>query len=100
MGLVLDSTVIIAAERAGANPRKIIEDLVARHGDADAALSVVTVLELAHGIERANSDERRILRQHFLDELVDEIPVEPITIPVAVRAGRIAGALQATGQLD
>jgi tRNA(fMet)-specific endonuclease VapC len=63
----------------------------------EAALSVITIVELAHGIERANSAERHSVRQRFLDELLNEIPVEPVIIPIALRAGRIDGSLQAQG---
>jgi tRNA(fMet)-specific endonuclease VapC len=63
VGIVLDSTVLIAAERAGKNPRHVIQDVSAGLGDMEATLSVVTVIELAHGIQRANSDERRIARE-------------------------------------
>ncbi len=97
MGIVLDSTVRIAAERAGANPRKVIDAIIASQGDVEAILSAITITELAHGIVRANSAERRNMRQRFLDELLNEIPVEPVTIPVALRAGKIDGSLQAKG---
>lgn len=70
MGVVLDSTVLIAAERAGKNPRHVIEDVAA---------------------------ERRIMRKRFLDELLNEISVEPITLPIAFHAGKIDGRLQAKG---
>jgi predicted nucleic acid-binding protein len=97
VGVVLDSTVLIAAERAGKNRRRVIEDVAARLGDAEATMSVVTVLELAHGIERAHSPEHRIMRERFLDELLNEISVEPITVPIAFHAGKIDGRLQAKG---
>ncbi len=97
MGIVLDSTVVIAAERSGKNPRGVIEDLTASVGDTEAALSVITVIELAHGIERANSVERRTTRQRFLDELLQEIAIEPVTVPIAFRAGQIDGELAARG---
>lgn len=97
MGIVLDSTVLIAAERAGKNARQVIEEAAAKLGDTEATLSVVTVVELAHGIERANSADRRLARRRFLDELLKEIPVEPVTVPIALHAGRIDGSLQATG---
>jgi hypothetical protein len=42
MGIVLDSTVLIAAERAGKNPRQVIKDVAARLGDMEATLSVLT----------------------------------------------------------
>lgn len=98
MGVLLDSTVVIAAERAGKSPRQVIEELANLLGDADAALSVVTVIELAHGIERADSAQRRERRQRFLDELLSEMAVEPVTVPIAFRAGRIDGLLHAQGQ--
>lgn len=97
MGVILDSTVLIGAERAGKNPRQVIEELTAALCDTEAALSVVTVIELAHGIERANSDERRITREHFLNELLTEITPEPVTAAIAYRAGRLDGSLQAQG---
>jgi len=97
MGILLDSTAAIAAERAGQNPRQLIEGLITRLSDAETTLSVITVVELAHGIERADNAERRENRERFLQELLEQISVEPITVPVAIRAGTIDGALQAKG---
>jgi predicted nucleic acid-binding protein len=93
----LDSTVIIAAERAGKNPRNVIEDVTRSLSDTDATLSVVTVMELAHGIERSNSVVRRTSRERFLEELLQQFSVEPVTIPIALRAGKIDGSLRAKG---
>jgi tRNA(fMet)-specific endonuclease VapC len=95
VGILIDSTVVIGAERAGKNPRHIVEDLQAALGDTDATLSVVTIAELAHGIERADSTARRTARERFLNELLKEFPVEPISVSVAFRAGKIDGSLQA-----
>lgn len=53
MGLILDSSVVIAAERRGDTVEKLIEWVVSVAGDQDAALSAVGVTELAHGIYRA-----------------------------------------------
>ncbi len=97
MGVLLDSTVLIAAERAGKNPRKVIEEITAAVGDTEATLSVVTVVELAHGIERANTVERRTAREGFLNELLREISPEPVTVAIAFRAGRLDGGMQARG---
>jgi tRNA(fMet)-specific endonuclease VapC len=65
VGIVLDSPLLIAAERAGQNPRKVIEDLFAQMGDTEATLSIITLVELAHGIERANSTVRKVARERF-----------------------------------
>ena len=93
----LDSTAVVAAERAGKNPRQLVEGLIARLGDAETTLSVITVTELAHGIERADNAERRSNRERFLTELLEQISIEPVTVPIAIRAGRMDGALQAEG---
>ena len=69
MGVLLDSTVLIAAERAGQNPRQVIEEIASALEDAEATLSVVTIIELAHGIERADSTQRRTLRERFVARL-------------------------------
>ena len=97
MGIVLDSSVIVATERTGRNPRQVIEEIAARFGDTEATLSAITVVELAHGIERADSAARREARERFLNELLTEISVEPVTTQIGIRAGRIDGSLQAKG---
>ena len=97
MGHVLDSTVIIAAERAGKNPKNVIDDIAAALGDTEVALSVVTVIEMSHGIQRANSPERRSRREYFLNELLSQFAIEHVTVAIAFRAGQIDGALQAKG---
>ena len=97
MGVVIDSTVLIAAEREGKNPRGLVQEVAGVCGDTEAILSVVTVVELAHGIERADSAKRRITRERFIEVLLNEIPVEPITVAIAFRAGRLDGRLQTMG---
>ena len=52
MGLILDSSVVIAAERLGKTAYQMLETIGLQSNDAEIAISVVTVLELAHGITR------------------------------------------------
>jgi tRNA(fMet)-specific endonuclease VapC len=66
-------------------------------GDDDIGMSVVTLLELAHGIARAGTPMRRQTRQRFLNELISVIPPWPVTVAIALRAGRIDGESQARG---
>lgn len=54
-------------------------------------------MELAHGLERANSAERRAGRERFLTQMLREIPIEPVTTGIAMRAGKIDGALKSRG---
>jgi predicted nucleic acid-binding protein len=56
MGIILDTSVLIAGERRGESVREIIERLHATRGEQESAFSVVTLVELTHGIYRAKND--------------------------------------------
>lgn len=94
---MLDSTAAVAAERQGKNAHQLLEAVALETGDDGIAVSVITVLELAHGIARADTVERRDRRQGFLDDLLIGVPVQPVTAPIALRAGQIDGQSQAKG---
>ena len=94
---MLDSTAAVAAERQGKNARQLLESVARETGDERIAVSVITVLELAHGISRADTPERRQQRQRFLDELLIGLPIRPVMVAIALRAGQIDGQSQATG---
>ena len=55
MGLILDSSVLIAAERQGQNARQMLSAIARTAGETEIALSVVTLIELAHGAARADT---------------------------------------------
>jgi predicted nucleic acid-binding protein len=78
MGLILDSSVLIAAEREGRNAHQALTQIAVRAAGEDVALSVVTVLELAHGAARADTEQRRATRRQFIHELMAAIPVHPV----------------------
>jgi predicted nucleic acid-binding protein len=52
-------------------------------------MCALTVAELAHGIYRANTPERRKQRRQFLDELKAQVPIYPITDMTAEIIARI-----------
>lgn len=97
MGLILDSTGLIAAERKGRNARQALADIASHVPGEDVAVSVITLMELAHGVARANTPERKVTRQQFLNELMMALPVHPVTVSVALRAGQIDGENTAQG---
>src|ERR1035438_9020358 len=94
MGLILDSSVLITAEREGQNARQILETISSKVGNTDVGISVVTLIELAHGAARADSPQRKAKRQQFIQELVLALPVHPVTAPIALRTGQIDGENQ------
>ena len=91
MGLILDTSVVIAGERQGHTVREILEQFKANYGETEIGLSVVTIVELTHGVERAKPDDRRMRRQAFVEELIRDMPVYPVAVETAKIAGRIEG---------
>ena len=53
MGLILDSSILIAGERRGETVRQMMQRIVGTGGDAECALSAISMIELTHGIYRA-----------------------------------------------
>ena len=98
MGLILDSSVVIASERLGQTAYQMLEAISHQKEDPEIAISVRTVLELAHGITHANTPQRRAGRQQFLDDLLAGMPVHPITIAIALRAEQTDGQMQPAGK--
>jgi tRNA(fMet)-specific endonuclease VapC len=97
VGLILDSSVLIAAERRGRNARQALSEIAQRTAGEDVALSVVTLIELMHGAARADTPERKAMRRQFIEELTTALPVHPVTVPVALRVGQIDGENTAKG---
>src|SRR5258707_3910696 len=97
MGLILDSSVVIAAERAGQTVEQLIEKILSGTGDQSAALSAVGLTELIHGIYRAKQPDVRFRRQAFLDELLWNLVVHPFTKETALLAAENHGEERGQG---
>jgi tRNA(fMet)-specific endonuclease VapC len=97
MGLILDSSAIIAGERKGQSAADVLSGILAVTGPEPAALSVISVIELEHGIWRAKTAAQASARQKFMDDLFQAIPVYPVTFDIARLAARIGGEAQRKG---
>jgi len=97
MGLILDSSVVIAAERRGDNVTQMLKQIVAATGDQRTVLSSVGLTELVHGIYRAQTPEARNRRDSFIRELLNDVEVYPYTKETALLAGKIDGEQQSQG---
>ena len=93
MGLLIDSTVLIAAERKHQSPEELLQALVDRFGDVELVISVMSAAELFHGCWRADSAPRRARREEFVEAILSVVPVVPVTLAVA----RAFGELDAKG---
>ena len=97
LGLILDSSVIIAAERKRQTIEEFLTSIGQRFGEVEIAISAVTLAELVHGVARANTPEVRAARRAFIDELKKHVPVHPISDSTAEIAGQISGEQAARG---
>jgi predicted nucleic acid-binding protein len=97
MGLILDSSVVIAAERRGDTVEQLVARIVNATGDQEAALSAIGLTELIHGLYRAKTPSLRLRRESFLNELLADLTVYPYTKETAMLAGKLDGEQQSQG---
>lgn len=89
MGIIFDTSEIITMERN----RKEIEEIVSGREDEACGISVVTVAELLHGVERADTDIRKINRQAFVEKVMEFFPIFAFDVTVARIYARIWATL-------
>jgi predicted nucleic acid-binding protein len=96
MGLVLDSGVLIAAERAARPVSELLTTLAEEFGETEIVLSSISVIELEHGLHRAGATLAQ-KRRDYLDTVFAAIPVEPFTREMAQAAAKIDADARKTG---
>jgi predicted nucleic acid-binding protein len=79
MGVILDTSVLIEAERREFEIDKFTEN----RGDEIFGLSVITVAELLHGVHRADSSKRRLKRSAYVEKVIELFPVYVFDISTA-----------------
>lgn len=95
MGLLIDSTALIRAERRRQTPEQLVADVLDRWGDVELGISVMSAGELFHGCWRADTPSRRARREEFVEAILAAIPVVPITVPIM----RVFGAIDARSSM-
>ena len=98
MGLVLDSGVLIAAERDAKPVSELLATLEQEHGETEIVLSSIAVIELEHGLHRAQTAEQARKRREYLDAVFAAIPVEPFTREMAQLAAKIDAEARKLGR--
>ncbi len=94
MGLILDTNVLIRAERNGASV-----DFGPWSSWGDAYISAITASELLVGVHRADSEARRVRRSSFVEGVLAAIPVLDFTLEVARAHAEILAILRSRGEL-
>jgi predicted nucleic acid-binding protein len=97
MGLMLDSSIVIAAERSGEVPSQLFARIASAIGEQQLVISSVALTEIVHAIYRAKDPQIRSRREAFIQELITDLEVVAFTRYTALLAGRIDGEQRALG---
>ena len=97
MGLIVDTSVLIAFERRGDTPQDILRQMQAAHAEFDVGISAISAIEPTHGIYRAKLVSHRERRRTFAQDVFAGLLVHPVSLPIAELAGRIEGEQAAVG---
>ena len=79
MGVILDTSVLIEAERREFEIDKFTEN----REDEIFGLSVMSVAELLHGVHRADTTIRRLKRNAYVEKVIEFFPVYVFDIATA-----------------
>ena len=97
MGLLIDSTLLIHAERNRLTPARLIAELMKRWGNVDLVISAMSAGELLHGCWRADSPARRARREEFVEAVLSALPVIALTLPIMRVFAEVDARLRASG---
>jgi tRNA(fMet)-specific endonuclease VapC len=88
VGLILDTNILVRAEREGGRIRFADYDLY-----GGLCISAITASELLVGVHRANSEERRLKRQSFVEHILSLLPILPFDLETARLHAAMVSAL-------
>jgi tRNA(fMet)-specific endonuclease VapC len=95
MGMIFDTTEIIRLERNAG----LLRELASAAGDEPFGISIITVSELLHGVERAKTDAIRLKRHAFVESVFEHFPLLPFDMPAARVHARIWAHLEGRGEM-
>ncbi|WP_397385696.1 type II toxin-antitoxin system VapC family toxin [Prosthecobacter sp.] len=95
MGLILDTSVIVADERG----RFSLAALFGARPGEDFFIAAITASELLHGVERANTAERREKRSIYVEGVLQRLPIIEFELTVARRHAQIWAELEVSRKM-
>lgn len=95
MGVVLDTSILVAAERRALRFEALLESL----GDEPVAIAAITASELLHGCHRASDAGIRTRRLAFVEALLDALPILPFGLAEARLHAQIWAELARRGTM-
>src|SRR5262245_57485235 len=95
MGIVLDTSVIIAAEKGVLD----LPSVAADNPEQNFFISAVTAAELLNGVERAKPASTRMKRTAFVEKFLSTVPILDYDLNVARRHAAIWAVLAEAGKV-
>ena len=95
MGLILDTSMLIANERGKFDMLGFLR----RFPSPEIIISAIAAAELLHGIERAADSARRARRQSHVEQVLASLFVQPFDLNQARCHARIWADLEMRGQM-
>jgi tRNA(fMet)-specific endonuclease VapC len=95
LGLILDTSILVADERAKFDMPSFLRQAGAMAGQP--AIAAITASELLHGVERAADRVRKALRQSHVEQVLASLLVLPFDLAEARCHARIWADLEARG---
>jgi len=95
MGLILDTSLIVGQERR----RFDLKAFLQTQPDETPYLTTITVSELLHGVERADSEARARQRSVSIEKLLQNITILPFDLAQARCHARIWAHLERAGEM-
>jgi tRNA(fMet)-specific endonuclease VapC len=92
MAVLIDTTVLVDAERRG----RALDDVV---GDQERGISAITASELLHGVHRAEEGSVRARRSAFVEHVISAMEPLPITTAIARAHAAVWAELEKDGNM-
>lgn len=92
MGVVIDTGLFVHWERRAPSATRDMSQL-----DVPAFISVVTASELLVGVHRASTPTRRESRSRFVEALLAQFAILPVTLDIARQHAAVAAELSQKG---
>ena len=93
MGLLIDSSSLIASERGELDLEVALADAL----DEEVAIAAITASELLHGVHRLKGGVKQAKAERFVERLLDRVPILPFDLDAARVHARLGAELAAKG---
>jgi tRNA(fMet)-specific endonuclease VapC len=95
MGLILDSSLLIADERGKFDMAGFLRQFSA----LQPVIAAITASELLHGVERAHDPARKARRHRHVEQILAALAIEPFDLAQARVHARIWADLETRGRM-